>query len=586
MIAGTDHRQNRAARRQRPTIQASGGRTDHRLLFVSLLLACTAGCVSDKPNHRDSLASYQQNMAERSPQRMIELEEGHSSDPLNVLRPYASPERRPLSLASTTDPVSHKEMIQLSLGQAIVWALDNNPSIREVSFDPEIAGQQIRQAAAEFDPAAFARASYDQQGNPVNSIFQPGESESRTAESGLKQKLPTGTEWSAAYTLAREWDDLFGRTLATRYEPFVVFDLRQPLLRDASSAVNLAGVNIAKLNRRIAMLDFHQRTDEVVTRVVAAYWLLWQACRDLQINQELLDQAVATLRKVQGRIGIDATDVQSKQAETSKVVREALLVRARQRIRDAQDNLLTLTADPQLNLLTDVELNLSSPPAEQVEKLGESALLRSAMLGNPRLEQARVVIEIADLNVRVAENQKLPCLDLTGSTRTQGFREEIDDAHGPLGKGQYVSYAVGLSLELPLGNCQRDAVLQQRRIERRKALAALTDAADQVALSVKEGIRRVETNSAEIVIHKGAEEAALGHLLAMEQSEQMLQRLTPEFLLVKLQAQESLASVRHDLAEATARLNISLTELARATGRVLELHGIRASEEEGQPPSK
>jgi len=583
MVAGTNHGGARA--RQMLLIrQVCGACAGRRLLLLCLLLAHIAGCISDKPDYRDSLIAYQQNMAQRSPQRMMELDEGPSADPLNVLRPYALPERRIPALPSTTDPTSHKEVVHLSLGQAIVRALDNNPSIREVSFDPEITIQQIRQAAAEFDPAAFARANYEQQDNPINSIFQPGESDSRVVESGLKQKLPTGTEWSAAYTLAREWDDLFGRALATRYEPFVVFDLRQPLLRDASAAVNLAGVNIAKLSHKMAVLDFHQRTDEVVTRVVGAYWQLWQAHRDLQIDQELLDQAVSTLRKVQGRIGIDATDVQSKQAETAKVVREASLVRARKRVRDAQDVLLALTADPQLNLLTHVEIYPTTAPAGQVEKLDEPAILRSAMLRNPRLEQARVAIEIADLNVRVAENQKLPRLDLVGSTRTQGLGGDVDEAHEPLEEGQFVSYAVGLSLEIPLGNRQRDAVLQQRRMERRKTLAILTDAADQVALFVRERIRRVETNSAEIAIQKRAEEAARGHLQAMEQSEQMLQRLTPEFLLVKLQAQESLAAARRDLAEAIAQFNISLTELARTTGRVLELHGIKTEEE--QPQSK
>jgi outer membrane protein TolC len=134
---------------------------------------------------------------------------------------------------------------------------------------------------------------------------------------------------------------------------------------------------------------------------------------------------------------------------------------------------------------------------------------------------------------------------------------------------------VGLSFEVPLGNRQREAALEQRRIERRRALASLTDVADNVALFAKERIRRVETNAVETVIHKKTEAAARGHLEALERAEEARQRLTPEFLLVKLEAQESLAGARRDLAEAVAQFNISLSELAQAMGSVLELHGIR-----------
>lgn len=550
----------------------------HQCLFAYLLLLPTAGCISIKMGPKDNLSAYQQGMATRGPQRVAELKDQGSTDPLDVLRPYVSPEREVLPLPSKVDPLSQKQVMQLSLGRAIVMALHNNPSIRTVSFDPEIAARELEQAAAEFDPAAFARGNLDEQDNPVNGIFQPGRSESRSAESGLKQRLPTGTEWSLAYTLAREWDNLFGRTLATRYEPFVVLDLKQPLLRDAWLTVNLAKVNTAKLNHRLAMLEFRQKTNEIATKVVIAYWQLWQARRELQIDQELYHQAVVTLRKVEGRTGIDASDVQRKQAETSMVVREVGLVGARKRIRDAQDALLMLIADPRLNLLSDTEITLTTQPKAPPEILDEQILLQAAMLNNPRLEQARVATEIADLYVRVAENQTLPRLDLVGSTRAQGFGDEWDESHSPLGKGEYIGYAIGLTLEVPLGNRERKAALEQRRIERRKALATLTEAADQVALVTKERMRRVESNGMEIPIYQRAEAAADSHLQAMEQSEQNLPRLTPEFLLVKLQAQESLASARQGSMEAIAQFNISLTELAEVTGSVLELHNIRAAD--------
>jgi hypothetical protein len=55
------------------------------------------------------------------------------------------------------------------------------------------------------------------------------------------------------------------------------------------------------------------------------------------------------------------------------------------------------------------------------------------------------------------------------------------------------------------------------------------------------------------------------------------ERLTAEFLLVKLQAQETLAQAERAENRATAEFNISVAELAQATGTVLDLHAIDSS---------
>jgi hypothetical protein len=98
-------------------------------------------------------------------------------------------------------------------------------------------------AVGDFDATAFSRINYEDQDSPQNSIFEAGQAETRLFESGVKQKTPLGTEWSASYALARIWDDLFGRTLPTRYEPAVIFEIKQPLLRDAWGEVKTCGVN-------------------------------------------------------------------------------------------------------------------------------------------------------------------------------------------------------------------------------------------------------------------------------------------------------------------------------------------------------
>jgi outer membrane protein TolC len=546
-----------------------------RLAFFAALPL--AGCVSDKVNERSMLRAYQETLAAQGPQRRADTEGQDARQPLGLLRPAASELKRIPPVEIATDPDTGQKHVALTIEQAVARTLANSPEIRVVSFDPSIAEQDVAKAASEFDVTAFGRVNFEQEDNPPNSIFQPGQSDNRTLESGIKQTGVIGSEWSLSYALTRSWDDLTGRTLPTRYEPLLAFQLKQPLLRDAGREVTLAGVNIARLNYQIAMLGFRQKAEDTAAEVISAYWQLLQTHRDAEIQKALLERTADTLTKVQGRREIDATDVQIKQVEAFAKAREAALLQANKTIIDAQDTLVRLMADAQLTMLDEFRVVPASEASLDAQELERPKLLEIAMTKNPTIQQAKMAIEIAEINIRVAENQDMPRLDLVASARTQGLAKEPQDAHDRLNSGDFVSYGVGLSLEYPLGNRQRDAELLQRRLERRKAISTLQNLADQVALLAKERMRRVETNHSEIQIQKDAVDAARVHLQALEDSEAVRERLTPEFLLVKLQAQEILASAERAEIAAIVEFNISLARLAQALGTVLELHQVRTS---------
>ena len=543
-------------------------------IFVLAVLATFqfAGCVSDKVDKQDILVAYQQALADRGPQERIDTEGEDSEQPLNLLKPVSDGILDKFDIV--VDPNTGRKVVRLKIEQAIVKALANSPEITVVSFDPSIAKQEITKEAAEFDVTAFGTINYEQDDNPVNSIFQPGQSDVRFLESGIKGRDVTGSEWSLSYLVTRSWDDLANRTLSTRYEPILSFQVRQPLLRDSGKQTNLSGVNIARLNHDIAVLGFRQKAEEVSTQVISAYWRLRQARHDYEILKKLFERTNDTLSKVLGRKEIDATDVQIKQAESSAKSRQAILLQAGRAIIDAQDALLRLMADPQVSLLDELEVIPETDPVMTTKQLDTSEILGKAMKKNPVLQQARVAVAVADINMHVAKNQEMPKLDLVASSRLQGIAQSPGPAQDNFNRGDYVSYAVGLSLEFPLGNRQREAERLRRRLERRKAVSTLQNLADQVAIQAKERIRLVQISLEEIDIQQQAAEAARIHLKAVEDSEPVREKLTPEFLLVKLQAQASLADAQRAEVNAITEFNISMVELAQTMGTVLELRQV------------
>jgi len=550
---------------------------------VALGLACAAasGCRLILPPRPDnSITSYQRAVAE--PQPRLDTEGLDQANPLAILGHPQGADPQTGARGQTEAQAQGPQVVRLSLDEAITKALSNSPEIRVVSLDASIVEQEIVKSEADLDATLFGRYNYDQSDVPTSSFSEVGQSDVRTLESGVRQRITTGAEYSLSYALTRSWDDLVSRNPAKRYTPVLAFQLKQPLMRDGSREVTLAGIDIARLNHDMALLGFRQKADELATQVIALYWQLVQARQDLEIQQRLVQMASETFDKVQGRRQIDATDVQVQQAQVNAKVRQAQLLQAQRRVEDAQDALARLVADPGMDLVRSYEIIPDTPSSPRSGPMDSHQILATAIRGNPVLQQARLGVQIADINIRVAHNQGLPRLDLVASASAQALEETFDRSHDALSDTNYGSYAVGVVLEYPLGNRQREAEVVNRKLERKKAVAALQNLADQVAVQAKERLRRVETSFSEILVQQQAVEAANTQLQAIADSEPIRDRLTPEFLLVKLQAQESLAEAMRAQERATAEHAIALAELAQTMGTVLTLHPIQLP---GQGPS-
>lgn len=537
------------------------------LLFIfSLVLA---GCISEEVHDEGIVSSYQQSQVDEGPLKR------QSDEGIGLLQ--QEPEPSLPRLEAKTDPNTGKQIINLSIEKAIIQALRGNPEIRIVSFDPSIAKEEITQAVAEFDPAVFGSYNYEKEDNPVDSVFLGGQKTSRLYEAGLKQKNTLGTEWSASYALIRNWDDLTTRTLSSRFEPVAMLQVKQPLLRDGWEEFNKAGINIAGLNHRVSLIAFRQSTEDIATRVVTAYWTLLQAKRDVEIQKFLLKKTSETLDRVKDREGIDATTAQISQAETFLKLRESVLLQTEKRYLDVQDALLQLLSDAQMSLVDDLEVIPVTPPSLSIVEYEQAALLAKAMVYNPQIQQAKLGIEVAQINVAVAKNQTLPRLDLVASSRMQGLDRTYSSANTQLSNGDFVSWALGVNLEYPLGNRAREAGVRKSKLELSKSKAILHNTADEVALETKERLRLLEKSQKDVQVQKKAVEAAKKYLQGLEDMEEIRPSLTPEFLLVKLQAQESLAEAERSEIKAITEFNSALVQLARATGTVLRLHRIQTS---------
>lgn len=534
-----------------------------KIMSAVVCVAHLAGCV--RPGRIDPtvLNRYQRSVLMRSPQR-------RGSDGLGLVRPVETigPKLKVVSKDGKT-------RIELTLQEAVQRALANSPIIAVVGFDPAVSREEMIAAAAAFDVVLFGSYDYRRIDDRPSNIFGGGQTDLQVFEAGARQDLVTGGSWSVAYSFSRTWDSSTFKSMAIQYEPRLVLEITQPLLRNAWPQFNLAQLRIARTNRRISESAFRSQVEAVVTDVTSSYLTLRRERRALKIQEILLGMAVKTLERVKARAEIDATAVQIKQTEAAVANRKLSVIEAKYQILKSQDALIRLLSDPQINLSAEVEIVPVTPLGREQVKLDVADQLLTALANSPKLTQARLAIALADIDVSVAENQLLPKLDLTGSVGYQGLAGTRHEAHEKMGTLDYLSYSVGISFEYPIGNRARRADLRKAEFQRLRKIAELQNTADGVSQTVRDRIHLVRRHWQAIPLARAALNAARVELQGLEDIERIRGKLTPEFLQLKLRAQEAVAAGELVEIDAVRFYNFSLVDLYTATGTILKIQGVQ-----------
>ena len=538
--------------------------TTLRGFLAAVVAAGLSSCVAPGRISPSVVNRYQQTLADHEARH-------RGQDGLQPYQPIPAIEPRKLPVVNE----GGRGRVHLSLPQAILRALANNVEIQLVSYDPAVAREEMVRAAAEFDYVLSGSYTHEITDERSVSTVGGGRADERTWQAGLKQKTVTGADWSLAWSMTRTWDNQGFRTLATRFEPRMTLQVTQPLLRDAWPEFNLARLRIARANRSSSEEAFRQKVEETVTEVISTYWLLVQSRRELEIQDELVRMTEDTRDRMKLRRALDVTDVEVQQSETAVAIRKATLTRTRNALVDVEKRLARLLADDQINALSDVQIVPVTLPSDVPVMLDPTDQLVTALEHNPILAQARLAIQVADINVSVARNQTLPRLELAASVGMQAVSGTKHDATEKFWTADYISSSIGVLLEYPIGNRDRIAQLRQKRYERLKAVATMQNTVDQIAVVVDERIRQVRASLEEMDEQQAAAEAARLQLRALEAREKMRDQLSPAFLQTKLQAQETLAEAKRGYVRVVVEYNVALVELERAKGTVLELNGVK-----------
>ena len=550
---------------------------------IALAVSAAPGCIKSKPLAPFDPVQFQQAERERSqevqspPMRPLPttLEATYTG------RATTQPATRPSIGQSLTEP-----QLRMPLHEIVQRAMANNYEVRVAGYSPAIEETRVVENEAVFDPSIFAQASVQRtdsvqgvEDDPTNfGALQEGYT--YTLAGGLRQRLDTGAEYEVRYQTSKiDFDDT-GAGDAQFWENQLVLEVTQPLLRDFGRTVNRARIEVARNNQRISLLDFREQLATTALDIERTYWQLVLAENELRIQERLLDRTIRTADILLKRIRQDVTRVQVSQANSSVESRYAALVRIRARIRDLSDQLKQLMNDPEFPVSSQLLILPASPPVTDPIHFDLDDQINTAMENRLELAQQQFRIDSAGIAEKVAKNALQPQLNLIGNVNVQGTDpDDTWDAADDQSDLEKIGWAIGLEFEIPIGNRAARAAYTRSRLQRQQAIEQYQGLVTEVSLDVKQAMREVQTSWEEMGATRRAAFAAEDELGALQQREDANEPLTPEFVNLKLNAQERLSEAERAHAQAIANYNFAVARLEWAKGTLLRYNNILMEEE-------
>lgn len=513
---------------------------------------------------------------ELTPERRAELE--RMSGP----SAYA---KEPLDVGSDLLGVDKSPTVGMTLQRAIALAIKHDLEIQQARLLPAISETQLTQAEAQYDPLLFTNVDFQKLDTPRPQTptgleaFGSNRSDTTRVTTGIRKVLTTGGEIRAQSEFARNFANpsFFGTTANPAFgysDANLLVGITQPLLRNFGPEVSGAQVSLAQSARAQSVQDLRRQLLDVTLRTEQAYWDLVLTRQRLLIQLRLLGRTITDRDTLRKRGGHDVSPVQLTEASSFVEIRRAEVIRARRDLRLASDTLKRLLNAPELPLSGESLILPLDEPADLPVKYSLLDAVATAIRRRPELQRAILEINDASIRLLVADNARLPQLNLGATVRYNGVGRGVDEAFSSATEASFIDYLVSAQFEMPIGNRGPEALYRQRQIERQALTLSYQRAAQDVLVEVKKALRQLVASYDLIGAARAARLAASDNLRAIEQQERIGAALTPEFLDLKLSAQQRLAETEIQEMQSLTDYNTAVAALYQAMGTLLERNNI------------
>lgn len=495
---------------------------------------------------------------------------------------------------------------ELTLDDAIERALAQNPELVVERESLVIADANVLRAEAAYEPSVRAEGRLRERTDPVNSILSgaprgelaPTLRTFQTSAS-IVQLLPTGATVQVFSGLQRDDTNSVFALLTPSWSTLLGAEVRQPLLQNRRIDPARRAIRLARVDRTRAISSLRRIASETTAAVERAYWTLVAARQEVGIREAAL--RTADQQRDDTRVRIEA----GTQAEADLASATAEIERRRGELAIAREN--AARAENALrNLMNDWDRDISispdhlSPVQDGLSARPSGELVATALQNRPELEELQQRLARQDVDIDAALDRVRPQVDLVASYSGRGLagtRNEdafqpfgpvvpADDVRGgfiqslrTLGDNEFPDASLGVAVVIPIGNTAAKQDVAIARAIRRQHEAQLEGARQRITMEVRNAIAAVETARERVDAARAAREAAEVQL----QGERDRYEAGTTNLFFIITRQNELAAAQRAEAIALADARKADTELARATGTLLDKRGVILGEEDPSP---
>lgn len=494
--------------------------------------------------------------------------------------------------------VDPENQLPITLQDAVEMALKNSNDIEASRKSVRISEFALQAARGVYDPVFNSQSYYESRTTPTASTIGGAVGGKVTQKTlyndfGLSGFSPwQGGSYSTTFNQSRLTTSNRNVTLNPQFPANLLATYTQPLWRNRRIDANRRNILIAGRNINISESQLRQEAITIISNVESAYWDLYYALRNLQVQVDTLKQAREQYEsnRRQSEHGVLAP-IDIVQAEAQVYTFEQNVYAAQQSVTNAENVLKPMI----LPNGTDPEWNrplMPTTPAElDVPSLSVEVATAEAIKNRPELEQIGINQEINRIDQRYYRNLTKPQIDLFGSYTGAGLAGTPNPLSSgfanvpPILNGGYFTslknlfaqdfptYRTGLTISFPLRNrtakanlgssIMRGAQLENQRLQQEQNIES----------DVRNSLQALR--SAQYALNAATQGRVAAEELYASEERQFRGGLTTYYLV--LQRQTELAAARGREVQARTNLNKAISIFNRSTGRTLIANNVEVS---------
>ena len=470
-------------------------------------------------------------------------------------KPQFCKAQSPPAITETGVPGRAGVALEVTVLEAILSALQNNPSLKAQRYTPLLRQTYEGEEWGSFDPTLT-----------VGSTIK--DDETGTGNLSLSWPLPTGTRPTVSFTGEKRnpTNQIPFHTSAT-----YSIGITQSLLQGGPSLqVSLAKVRAARIETFASQWELRGFTETLVFNVEKAYWEYYLALKQREIYRDSLHIAEQQLENTRQRIAVGRLPELELAASRVEVAqRKESLIGAEGRVETARLKLLQYIAKGTFQDVPVVLREEPKLPEEGMDEVGKH--VEVGLKKRPDLIAARLSREKGDLEVIRTRNGLLPKLDFFIFLGNTVYKNAFGEAVAALFSSD-PTLSAGFTFSMPLGNRVADARAQRAALSRAQMDEAVGNLERSAEVEIRSAFTEVKRTRATVIAT--AETRSLQEeKLRSEQEKYQVGRSTS---ILVATAERDLLAAR--LAEAQAVVNyiLAVLTLYKAEGTLLERRGIDA----------